>query len=326
MPSPSTECEVPRAASPRVVGYIQTFRLHDKRPLDFCTLTHLNLAFATAKDGKIDFAEGDRALIPDVVKLAHKDGVKVLVAIGGGDYPAVKELSDTLATDVPGVVTKILDLVSDYKLDGVDIDIEGEQIDPVSYPKLMDELAARLPSDKVLSATVANWLSSNYGSLDKADFLNVMSYDQCGRWSGPCPHSTLSAARDDLASWSQKTSPGKVVLGVPFYSVCWGTACDPEACRRDLEECKKEPTKFTYETLVSSSFASKAVCQPDELQGDGYYVSLNGPETLASKVELSKNYGGIMIWELGQDTRDAELFSVVRNALHGEKPRCAPSN
>lgn len=311
-----------RAERQRVVGYIQTFRLHDGRALDFSTLTHLNLAFATSKGGVLDFPAADRGAIPDVVARAKRSGVKVLAAIAGGDADAVKELSDALSRDVPGVVDKILELVKKYDLDGVDIDIEGEQIDPVTYPKLMDELAARLPSDKVLSAAVANWLSENYGSLDKADFLNLMSYDQCGGWSGPCEHSTLSAARDDLARWSAKTSPDKLVLGVPFYGVCWGTACNPAVCEQDPEKCMKEPPTFPYETLVSGSFASSAICQPDVLEGEGYYVSLNGPATLASKVELSKNYGGVMIWELGQDTRGGELFSAIRNSLHGEKPNC----
>lgn len=310
-----------RTSGGRVVGYISTWRLHGSPALDFSTLTHLNLSFANVMgDGSIDFPEQDRGVIPGIVARAKQGGVKVLAAIGGGTGNAGTELPK----DVPGFVEKLLALIAKYDLDGVDIDIEGAQIHAVAYPKLIELLSQQLPKEQVLSVAVAEDNKQNYGPLDKADFLNVMSYDKCGSWDGgrKCEHSTYEDAKGHLAYWSTQTTPDRVVLGMPFYARCWGTACDTsKACVDGTGTCSNV-VDYSYADFLSSKFASSATCQPDLLEGEGYYVSLNGPATLASKVALGGNYGGVMIWELGQDTRDGYAFSIVRDALNGVEPHC----
>jgi len=310
------------ASQKRVVGYVQTFRLQSGRSFDLSTLTHLNLAFANPIPGTetIDFPVADRAGVTRLVESAKNQGVKVFAAIGGYGSTA----GPAVSKDVSGFVDEVFELVTRYGFDGVDIDIEGTDIDPEAFPRLLEQLAAQRPQGLELSAAVSNWERQRYGALDKPDFLNVMSYDQCAQWSGPCEQSTLSAAKADLEYWSTVTSPSQVVLGMPFYGRCWGDACHRglDCSVEDNVKTCKEVVDYGYFEILASSFASTSTCQPDVLEGDKYYISLNGPVTLASKVGLSKNYGGVMIWELGHDTSDGYLLSVVRNALNGTEPQC----
>jgi GH18 family chitinase len=51
----------------------------------------------------------------------------------------------------------------------------------------------------------------------------------------------------------------------------------------------------------------------DELSG--YYVTLNSPSTIESKARMSKSYGGLMIWELGQDSSNSPLFAPIADAF-----------
>jgi GH18 family chitinase len=199
--------------------------LHNSPALDFSTLTHLNLSFAnTVEDGSIDFAPEDRDVVSAVIARAKQSGVKVLASVGGGKPNAGKELQD----DLTGSVEKLLTLVAKYDLDGIDVDIEGDAINKDAYPKLLDLLSQKLPSELVLSVAVAEYRKDRYGALDKADFLSVMSYDKCGSFNGgvACEQSPYEDARDQLAYWAQRTAAERVVLGMPFFARCWGAACD----------------------------------------------------------------------------------------------------
>lgn len=45
-------------------------------------------------------------------------------------------------------------------------------------------------------------------------------------------------------------------------------------------------------------------------------VLLNGQKTVAAKAKLSEQYGGIMAWEIGQDSSGAgSLLSAINGAL-----------
>jgi len=316
----------------RVVGYLPTYRFAANPPLHLETLTHLNLAFASPdSDGKVVFANTDSKDIQQIVLQAHAAKVKVLVALGGGGKGG-KDTTDALDMPANTVVSSLLELVEHYDLDGVDVDIEGENIHPKTYGPLMQTLSKQLaPKHKLLTAAVAEDHKSNYRVLGAADFLNIMSYDQCGGWSPrACEHSTLAQAQVDLENWSsvqdvdadgvlRTIGANNVVLGVPFYGRCWGEKCPGRVPKGD----------GTYEKTVDLSYAGiLAYCAGGTFSGcsqstdvlksgdefTGYYVSLNSPATIKRKTEKAMAYGGIMIWELGQDDSSASLFAEIANA------------
>jgi len=313
-------------AARRVVGYLPVYRSLDPSAVDLDTLTHLNIAFALPKtvgsELTIDFSQGQGQIV-DLVAAAHKKNVKVLAAIGGGSRVDALAVADALSSDSVRFVDSTVALLAKYDFDGIDIDIEGEFIVPDTYEKLVNGLVANLPAGKLLTAAVGNNLRANYRALDKLDFLNVMSYDQCGACSAPSPHSTYEQAELDLKYWSsgywqEKEGRGvydksRVVLGVPFYGYCWGLGCSQTA--GGPGQAGPVPY-FQLSAFWSASKPDREEPIPDVLKDDakGYEVSLNGPETIGLKAMLAKNYGGIMIWELGQDAiGPSSLFSVIRN-------------
>lgn len=316
----------------RVVGYLPTYRFADSPPLHLDTLTHLNIAFAVPNaQGDIDFPNLQPRQIENLVTDAHAANVKVLAALAGGDGEATRL---RLGEGVESYVESVLALVEKYGLDGVDVDIEGTAIEPQTYEPLMLELARglrELPGSKLLTAAVAAERRENYRALGTVDFLNVMSYDHCAQSDHECDHATLAQAQIDLDYWSTFAQPDQsgvtrtigaenVVLGVPFYGRCWGEACPERELRNDGS---RAPTSgLTYSSIVRYCESGPFVgCSPsadvltDGKGQQGYYVSLNSPTTIEKKAEQAKRYGGIMIWELGQDTADGALFAGIGRAF-----------
>lgn len=291
-------------ARPRVVGYLPTYRSLDPAALDLDTLTHLCIAFAnpTGNGNEIDFDSKQGEIAP-LVSAAHAKGVKVLGSIAGaarsGDVRAKIDPGN-----VDAFVTALLDFMNEYQLDGLDVDLEegqGNFIDH-TYEPFVKKLSAALPTDKLLTAAVATWHGQDFtdGALAEYDFINVMSYDHCGTWTEACEHSTPSGAQDELDYWVNERglATDRVVLGVPFYGYCWGSAC---------------PSATLLHADIVSNWPSQA--SSDWFEGSGYQVSHNGPATIAAKSQLAKDYGGVMIWELGQDgTGENSLFQVIANA------------
>ncbi|HET9956799.1 MAG TPA: glycosyl hydrolase family 18 protein [Polyangiaceae bacterium] len=308
-PQANATARVPRSqvpdttGRPRVVGYLQVWRNRDPSKIDFDTLTHLCLAFANppAGDPAVKFPKENEPSIRDLVHAAHEKGVKVLASIGGGDLATAQPLFDHIKNNRGDqVIRSLVELVRDYSLDGIDVDLEGDHVKS-SYEPFVQALATALPETKLLTAAVKTWESDDApyfpdGALAEFNFINIMAYDDGGGM--PADHSSMENANRDLRYWEDRIhDASRVVLGVPFYAHCWG-----QGCPRGL---------LSYaEALAFDSGAALF----DRITTDTYDLSLNRPQTIADKASLAKTKGGIMIWELGQDSADGALFSAVRAA------------
>jgi chitinase len=284
----------------RVVGYVPLGR----QPLPiisdsvFKKLTHLNIAFINPDSaGYLVVPNGFDSLIQQ----AHSNKVKVLMAIGGGTF---NPYYATLLKDEnrKSFVKSLVALCVNYKLDGIDVDIENDAIDK-NYEGLVTDLSAMLkPLHKLLTAALATWNGQliSDAALKHFDFINVMSYDQTGPWrpNEPGPHSTYTKAEEDLHYWTvtRGVAKKKVNLGLPFYGYCFGT---------------------TYGE--SMSYGNIVTTFPDAEQQDsitptgGGNIYYNGIPTIQSKTKLAlKNAGGIMIWQiLGDAAGNSSLLNVI---------------
>jgi GH18 family chitinase len=168
-----------------------------------------------------------------------------------------------------------------------------------AYGAFIDKLEQRLgPKGKLLTAAVAQWIQGDMpdAALHTFDFVNVMSYDACGGWTGACPHSPYDQAVADLAFYvNDKQVPAdRVVLGVPFYGYCWG-ACDAGY--------------HLYSEILS---LYPDAWQTDWIDQSGAQWSYNGEATMASKARLGASHGGVMIWELSGDASgQRSLLGVI---------------
>jgi len=110
-----------------------------------------------------------------------------------------------------------------------------------------------------------------------------MTYDYAGTWSDASEHSTYAQARSDLAYWAEnRTYPAeRSVLGMPFYGYCWGASCDHG---------------YTPFSEIAANYPDQT--GQDWITAGDRTISFNGTATITKKVQLAKDYGGVMIWEL----------------------------
>jgi chitinase len=284
----------------RVVGYLPTYRFSSSSQIEYCKLTHLNLCFANPDStGNIVMADID-AVMAD----AMSDNPEILICIsfaGAGLTP--QQTSDwskliDIPSNRPSFIEKIVDYVLANNLDGVDIDLEWDLV-TAGYSGFITELAAALgPHKKLLTAAFPNQtLYSNVSgaALDSFDFINIMAYDATGPWnpSSPGQHSSYSYATKGINFWKNTVGmPGDSLnLGVPFYGYDF----------------------VDLSTVHAVSYADMVAMDVDYADldnvGTAYY---NGRPTIEAKVELaSSEVGGIMIWEVGQDSFDE--YSLLKS-------------
>jgi len=293
----------------RVVGYVPLGRVApDFSKISFQRLTHLNIAFINPDSaGNVILPVGFDLLI----QKAHENKIKVLASIGGGSFNPyyARLLSDTNRNAFIG---KLVQLAIDHKLDGLDVDIENDNIDKNYEPFIVGLAVALKPINKLLTAALATWNGQliTDAALEKFDFINVMSYDQTGPWkpNQPGPHSTYAKAEEDLRYWTNTRSISKdrIGLGLPFYGYCFGT---------------KYGESMSYKNIITTFPGSdqKDMVAPDS----GGVIHYNGLPTIQSKTNLAlKNAGGVMIWQLLQDAEgDKSLLAAIEGVIKEGSPK-----
>ena len=206
-------------------------KLPDLTKVDFDKITHLNIAFINPDPKSATFVE--MPALNTVVKTAHQKGVYVMLSCGGGSPQ--RYYTDLLRNKRPALVKNFIDFVDKYKLDGVDVDLEGNDID-ANYENFITELRTPLTErKKLLTSAVAWWTRARVTdrALKAFDFISIMAYDATGRWdlTKPGQHSTYAYAAQHLNYWhgQRGLEKKKLVLGVPFYGYGFGALFDNNA-------------------------------------------------------------------------------------------------
>ncbi|CAN5436030.1 glycosyl hydrolase family 18 protein [soil metagenome] len=292
----------------RIVGYYSLKKAMMDSIIDvpFEKLTHINLYFLNP-DTSGNFNEDFSALSP-FLREAHRHHVKVLPSIAGGgrhDY-----YHDLLKNENRGkLISRLLKIVTHYGFDGIDVDLEGSDIDE-NYEKFAIELAEVFHKhSKLVTAAIAVFYKDVLSdeALQQYDFVNVMSYDHTGPWrpEKPGPHSTYEQAEEDLNYFldDRKIPKEKINLGVPFYGYGFGPSLNSKA------------TSMNYGEIISAYPEAKDQDSLDLPGGATLYF--NGSETIRRKTALAKNKAsGIMIWQLSGDAKDKEsLLNVINKEL-----------
>jgi chitinase len=219
---------------------------HEQIP--YHKLTHINHAgLSFNADGSLSVPDG--FLEPELNKLAHAAGVKVLLLLGG-DFNGL-ETSGAVET----LVDNIAAFAKEHHYDGVDMDWEypATTQDGNFFVKLMKALRESNP-DYTLSIDVAPWGAPPYDyAYDlkhmqlSLDYFNIMMYDCAGPWdqygqlnspifwdpNDPAPWECQpGGSAKDAADIFLKAVPGKQLnMGTPFYGYYY------TAINQLFEEC-----------------------------------------------------------------------------------------
>jgi chitinase len=282
----------------RSIGYLPSWS-GSVNAVQYSKLTHINYAFALPNPNGTLQGIPDTGKLSSLVSLAHGNGVKVSLSIGGwndGNDSAFESLAGNSGARTT-FVNSVVNVINQYGLDGVDID--WEYPDPGTsgnnYTALMGQLADAMHSrGKLLTAAVV----SEGGTADGVqpavfgyvDFLNIMAYD------GGSPHANYDWSIASANFWKSRGLPAnKTVLGVPFYS---------------------RPGYLTYAQLVAMNPANANL---DCVNANGAQQCYNGIPTIKRKTQWAMaNAGGIMNWELSQDTTgSSSLVSAIYDTATG---------
>lgn len=296
----------------KVVGYYPSWQPDKIDRVQFDVLTHINYAFAipTAEGGVRPLENGQTA--KKLIELAHQYNVKVLIAVGGWSYndvPLEATFMDATSSDekIKKFADAIIALMNEYGFDGVDMDWEHPRVDgdsSVRYTKLMTLLSAELKKQgKLLTAAVLSGVTADgnvyYDAaahkdevIQCVDWFNVMAYDG----GDGERHSSYDFAVNCGNYWknTRKMPAEKVVLGVPFYA---------------------RPSWAAYDDILK---ADSSADSKDVAVYQGMEAHYNGVPTIQKKTQWAlENAGGVMIWEVTQDTaeRNKSLLSAIGKTI-----------
>lgn len=296
------------ASTFRVVGYysLQSAMTADLKNVPFNNVTHINLYFLNP-DSSGNFTQGFAALIP-FIKTAHTKNVKVLASIaGGGKHPYYATLLKDNKRAM--LINNLLSIVLQYDLDGIDVDLEGSDIDE-NYDNFAIEMAESLHQHKkLITAAIAVFYKGAFTdrALAQYDFVNVMSYDHTGSWAPekPGPHSTYAQAVEDLAYFKimRGIPKEKLTLGVPFYGYGFGPTLTTPGI------------SMNYGEIVSEFPGAESADQLNMPGGKVLYY--NGVPTIKMKTILAKHEAsGVMIWQLSGDAPGPKsLLQAINEAV-----------
>ncbi len=184
--------------------------------VDFKKMTHLLLAFGTAKGNDWNLAPDADVLA--LTKAAHAANVKVLVSIGGADDDIGICNQYHTASNIDPMVMNLDAMVKRQGLDGVDVDIErgNEMKTSGNFPQFLSTLETTMHGEgKLVTAATAEYIVEDSGSSDAGviaylksyDFLNLMIYS-----------ANMNTYTSELNFWTTKigATKTKLVWGIEF--------------------------------------------------------------------------------------------------------------
>ncbi len=316
---------------PVVVGYLAAFKGLDLSiaRTDLSAFTHYNLSFANpdadgrfVRNGRMT-CMGDEtganlpveALRATVARL-QASGAKVLISIAGGVIPVCSgDWKALLARDRrAATAAALVELADTLGLDGVDIDIEGALLTEIDragdYTPFIATLSGAMKArGKLLTSATASYEGGMIpvSSIAYFDLVNIMSYDAIGPGWGRAgaEHSNYAMAVRDLDLWlARGVARERLILGVPFYGYGFGG----------------EKANWSYRDLAAAHGINATKADVIGTRCDGCrYITHNAPATIEKKARLAaEKAGGVMVWELSQDSADHELTKAITRGLSRE--------
>ena len=291
-PPPAPPAPPEPTGTPRLIAYLPNYSGSYgewAKTIDFTKMTHLNLAFATANgsnEWSMGASDGD---VKALVDAAHAAGVKVLASLGGGggDQTVIAQYKNTANLDP--LVTKLDAFVTAHNFDGVDIDMEDGANLGTNYSYFVSMVASKLrPKGKLITAAVAQYLQSGMSdtTLKQFDFVNVMIYSS---YSDSVGAMSYYAGTKGIAK-------ARLVLGAAFFG--------------------QDANGGSYTSYADILKADASAWSKDSATIGGRTVNYTGMASMQKLADYSKEFGGIMFWELSHDTTDEHsLYKVIQGAM-----------
>jgi chitinase len=337
----------PSAAAERVVAYVTGW----EKPPDIAAtkLTHINYAFARIDaEGKAVLPHpGVPANLEYLRSLKTKNPqLKILISVGGWEAEGFSDAAVSQAAREK-FARSVVALLREHSLDGVDLDWEypGQSVagiksrpeDKQNFTALLREMRAQLGNRYLLTIASADREYFQFTQMDRLhvylDWINVMSYDFFNSLTPTTGHhaglyaSAFAAATDRNADASVKQHlaagipPQKLVLGVAFYGRGFaGVTPLHEGVNQPYErfEAAHPYSELVQKFIDRSGFVREwdAKAQAPFLWNaqTRAFITYDDPQSIAIKAKYVRvhHLGGVMFWELSQDSNGALLDAIVK--------------
>jgi chitinase len=225
--------------------------------------------------------------------------------------------------------------------DGFDLDWEYPTLaDKDNYLALLaefrrqiDALHANLKLSIALAASVGRYQGFDLRAVAAlVDEINVMNYDYNGPWSrttgmiaplygiagDPLQGNNVDAT---IQAYEQAgIPPAKMLLGIPFYAYGWSGVADLN--HGLFQSGQPIPGEHFYSYIQSIQPHFKLYRDPRSqtpwLYAGNTFWTFDDPLSVRTKIEYAhrQKLGGVMAWELSNDSADATLLKAIAAELN----------
>ena len=335
----------PAEAEMRIVAYVIGWETPPA--IDPSKLTHVNYAFAKIDGGKAVLPHPGAAYqLAHLRSLkAGNPQLKVLLSVGGWEAEGFSDAA--LSAESRAMFAEsVVALLRAHSLDGVDLDweypgqsvagIKSRKEDKQNFTALLQTMRAHLGGSYLLTIASADREYFDFTEMDRLhvylDWINVMSYDFFNSLTPTTGHhaglyaSPYAAPADRNADASVKQHlaagipPDKLVFGVAFYGR--GFAGVQPAHHGLNQRYERFEAAHPYAELVEKFIGRDSFVREWDARAQApflwnaqtrAFITYDDPQSIAIKAEYVRKHrlGGMMFWELSQDSDNALLNAIV---------------
>ena len=233
-----------------------------------------------------------------------------------------------------------------HLFDGIDIDWEYPHADDsANYLALVTELRQRMDAlhpGMILSIAAGPsphmYEGINLAAVSQiADEIGLITYDFAGPWMDhtgfvaplSTPNQAGSVQRTVQAYRDAGVPASKLLVGIPFYGYGWREV--PATANGLYQEGTAihgdRPYRYIQSLTAHSTVYRDPISQaPWLFDGDAFWTYEDSASIRAkADFALDQHIGGLMIWELSEDSADATLLHAAHNALKHPATEAAQS-
>jgi GH18 family chitinase len=278
-----------------VIGYLPEYRQLNP-DWGKCLTDLIYFSIQPMPDGGLDTSALSAETLQMLQEMRRTYGIRIHISVGGwkrsDNFAPMATRPKTRKT----FVRNLLSFCLENDLDGADFDWEFPENEGEirAYADLLTEVkAAFRPRGWIVSVALAPSAQIDLRPYAAVDRIHIMSYDRGVK------HATQEQAQQDTALFlSAGATQEKLILGMPFYG-------------RTMTPPYKD---YPYAEIVERYHPSP---MSDEIEN----IYFNGIGTIQRKTCLAKTMGlgGVMVWELGQDSLDStSLLGAIYQAVTTE--------